>query len=338
MSGKEKSVEIQPELIQNINMGFAKSQVLSSAVELDIFSIINEGNHTPEKVARALGSPLRSVRMFLDALVGVGLLNKTRGNYKLTSESKTFLVKGESDYLGAFLQGSTDRHAKWSALTKVVKSGRPIEEFSEPEKVKSFFKDLVKTIFPVSYASGVILSKKLGVGKTLKNLQVLDIGCGAAPWSLAFANVDTSTKVLGLDFPEIIEIAQSYVKRFHATKQFEFQGGDYHEIPFGKGKYDAIILGHICHGEGEGGTRKLFKRCHEALRPGGKLLVAEFIANDLRTGPELPLLFAMNMLLFTEQGDVFTAKELKRWLSLVGFKKISTQAVQYPASVMVATK
>lgn len=338
MSGKEKSVEHQPELIQNIHWGFAKTQILASAVELDIFSRIHEGNYALEKIARAIGSPLRSTRIFLDALVGMGLLNKTRGNYKLTTESKTFLVKGESDYLGAYLMGPDQRFKAWLGLTPAVKAGRPGEDFLDVEQRKNFFKELVKALFPVSYASAVILCKKLGVGKTLQGLKVLDVGCGAAPWSLAFAMADSSTKVMALDYPEILEIAQGYVKRFHATKQFEFQGGDFHELSLGRESYDAIVLGHICHGEGENETRKLFKRCFEGLKAGGRLLVAEFIANDLRTGPEIPLMFAINMLLFTEQGDVFTGKELKRWLNLVGFKKISSQAVQYPTAVIVATK
>ncbi|MDX1386728.1 MAG: class I SAM-dependent methyltransferase, partial [bacterium] len=169
-------------------------------------------------------------------------------------------------------------------------------------------------------------------------LKILDLGCGSAPWSLAMAVADPTSQVVAIDFPPILEVAQSYVKRFHATKQFELRPGDIHELRYERENYDLVILGHILHGEGEAGSKKLIKKAYDALKPGGKILISEFVANDLKSGPEIPLLFALNMLLFTEHGDVFTIKDLKRWLSLSGFKKASAQAVQYPVTVMVGTK
>jgi SAM-dependent methyltransferase len=338
MSGKEKSSEIQPELIQNIYWGYAKTQVLSTALELDVFTQIHQGNSTVEKLARRIGAPLRSTRILLDALTAIGLLGKTRDSYKVNAEARAFLVHGEANYLGGFFLDAKMSYERWGHLTEAVKKGKPVEGMTELGNRKAFFKDLVKALFPVSFASGVILGKKLGVGNSLKNLKILDVGCGSAAWSLAFAAADRGSEVVAVDYPEILEVAQSFVKRFHVTKQYEFRGGDFHEINFGREAFDIIILGHICHGEGESESRRLFKKAFDALKSGGKLLIAEFMANDLRTGPEIPLLFALNMVLFTEAGDVFTLKEMKRWLGLAGFKKVSALGVQYPCSVIVATK
>ncbi len=338
MAGREKSVELQPELIQNISWGFIRTFVLSTAVELDVFNAVNSTNGSLDKIAKALGMPLRSTRMVLDALVGMGLLHKARGLFKLSPEAKTFLVRGEPDYLGVSLEVNPDMIKSWFNLTPAVKSGRPVSGFENLEQQKAFWKELVKRIFPMSYASGVVLCKKLGVGKTLRPQKILDVGCGSGAWSIAFALADPASQIVALDFPEVLEVAQHFIKRFRLQKQFTFKPGNFHEVPFEANTYDAVILGHICHGEGEAATRKLFKKSYDALRPGGRLLVPEFVANDLRTGPEIPLLFALNMLLFTENGDVFTGKDLKRWMNFVGFKKVSAQAAQYPVTVAVGIK
>lgn len=338
MSGKEKSVEIQPELILNIHYGEARSTVLRCAVELGVFNHIHEGQGTVEKLCRIIGSSHRAMRIFLDALVGMGVLAKARGAYKLSPEAKEFLVKGESHYLGQFLTGTSVAQDGWKNLCEVVQKGEAIPEFADPEHRTQFFKELVKGIFPTSFSSGVILGKKLGMGKTLKDQKILDIGCGAAPWSIALALADPSAQVMGVDYPDIIDIAKAHVKRFHVSKQFDWRPGDFHKVKFEKGAYDLVMLGHILHGEGETSAKKLIKRAHDALKPGGKILIAEFLSNDLRTGPELPLLFALNMLLYTPNGDVFSAKELKRWMGIAGFKKTSALAVQFPATVMVGTK
>lgn len=338
MSGREKSVEIQPELLQNIAWGAARAQILSTAVELDVFTHINTTNGALEKVAKASASPLRAVRMLLDALVGMGLMHKTRGLYKLNPEARAFLVKGEPDYLGASMMVDPEFSKSWFNLTDAVRSGKPIGALGETQQKKDFFKELVKRIFPTSFASSVVLCKKLGVGKTWRPQKILDVGAGSGAWSIAFALADPNVQVTAMDFPEVLEVAQGYVKRFRLQKQFNFIPGDYHSVNFDPNAYDAIILGHIAHMEGEAFTRKLIKKCHDSLRPEGRLLIAEFIANDLRTAPELPLMFALNMLLFTEHGDVYSGKELKRWMDFVGFKKVSMQAVQYPVTVMVGIK
>lgn len=338
MSGREKSVEIQPELIHNIHWGAARAQVLATAVELDIFSVVHTSGGSLDKVVKTLSLPIRSARMLLDALVGMGLMHKTRGLYKLNPEARAFLVKGEPDYMGSYLTQEEWMSKAWQQLTDSVKSGKPVPSVGTQEQRKNFFKELVKRLFPISFASGVVLTKKLGVGKTLRPQKVLDIGAGSAAWSIAFALVDSNIQVTAVDFHEVSEVTQSFVKRFRLQKQFTFLEGDYHDINFEPNSYDVIILGHICHGEGEAYTRKLFKKAYDALRPEGRLLVPEFVANDLRTGPELPLLFALNMLLLTDNGDVFTVKDMKRWLNFVGFKKVSAQAVQYPVTVIVAIK
>ena len=83
---------------------------------------------------------------------------------------------------------------------------------------------------------------------------------------------------------------------------------------------------------------KTHNEIHEALKDGGLLLIAEVIPNDTRTGPALSLLFGLNMLLHTEQGDVFTLREYREWLKGAGFKKVTTIEVPAPSPLILATK
>ena len=77
-------------------------------------------------------------------------------------------------------------------------------------------------------------------------------------------------------------------------------------MDFGRDQYDLVILGHIIHSEGEKHGQELIRKSCAALRPCGMLLIAEFVPNDSRTEPSFPLLFGLNMLLQTEEGNVFT--------------------------------
>jgi hypothetical protein len=99
-----------------------------------------------------------------------------------------------------------------------------------------------------------------------------------------------------------------------------------------------LILGHIIHSEGEKRGKELLAKSYAALRPGGKLLIAEYVPNDARTGPSMPLLFGLNMLLQTEEGTVFTLREYRTWLKAAGFGKVTTIPVPPPSTVILATK
>ncbi len=337
-NGKGPTLDVQPELIFNTYWGFAATQALSVAVELDLFSAIHSNFTTVEKISRQWNLPLRPLRMLLDALVALGLLNKSKITYKLTPEAKTYLVKSSPHYLGSVLNLDEHQLMPWMKLKEVAQSGRPLPPPDGDPKKAHFFSELARHIFPTSYAAAVVIAKKLGVGRSLKGLRILDVACGSGAWSIALNLADPAGEVTALDLPEVLEVTKQYVKRFRLDNHFRYLAGDLFNLDFGRNQYDMAVLGHICHGLGDADSRRLIKKCHDALKPGGRLMIAEWIPNDLRTGDRVSLLFGLQMLLSTPQGDVFTAKEYKRWLNLAGFKKVGTLKSVYPTTVVMAVK
>lgn len=330
-------MDIQPELIFKTYWGFAASKALAVAVELDLFTAIHNRHNSAEKISKQLKLPLRSTKILLDALVGVGLLTKSKLAYLLTPESKTYLVKSEPRYMGNVFSRMDEEFKLWSHLSEVVKTGKHVNGVDYATKVR-FYAQLVRDIFPMSYASAIQAAKKLGVGKTLRGLKVLDVACGSGAWGIALALADKTTHVVAQDFPEVLEVTSQYIKKFRLDNQYGFLPGDLQIVDFGTQQYDAIYLGHICHCLGENDSRKLLKKCYQALKPGGRVLIGEFVPNDLKTGDQVSLLFALQMLLDTPYGDVFSVKEFKRWLGLTGFKKVSGLKLVFPASLVVGVK
>ena len=66
--------------------------------------------------------------------------------------------------------------------------------------------------------------------------------------------------------------------------------------------------------------------------------IAEWLVNDERTEPLPSLLFSVQMLVNTEQGDTFSFNEIKSWLEEAGFKKMSTRDAPGPSPLVLATK
>ncbi|MGI8605279.1 MAG: methyltransferase [Verrucomicrobiales bacterium] len=126
-------------------------------------------------------------------------------------------------------------------------------------------------------------------------------------------------------------------ERFGVLDQFEMKAGDLNEIDFGS-NYDVVTLGHILHSEGRESSQRLIKKINAAMKPDGTIAIAEFTPNEERTGPPHTLIFAVNMLVNTEQGDAFTFGEIRTWLEAGGFTNIRTLDVPGPSPLILAKK
>jgi 3-hydroxy-5-methyl-1-naphthoate 3-O-methyltransferase len=90
------------------------------------------------------------------------------------------------------------------------------------------------------------------------------------------------------------------------------------EVAFPAG-HDIATLGQILHTQGETPSRTLLKRVYAALKPGGTVAIAEFTPNSDRTGPPPSLIFAVNMLVKTAEGDTYPFEQVAGWLKEAGF-------------------
>lgn len=60
--------------------------------------------------------------------------------------------------------------------------------------------------------------------------------------------------------------------------------------------------------------------------------------NDERTEPLPALIFAVTMLVGTEEGDTFSFNEIRRWLEEAGFENARTLDVPGPSPLILATR
>jgi ubiquinone/menaquinone biosynthesis C-methylase UbiE len=329
---------VSPQQISEDLWGAWKAQTLVTAIELDVFTHVAAGHRTAEQIARAARASRRGMRRLLDALVGLSYLTRKGRRYALTPVSRTYLVRGSELYLGMSAQ-TTRLHAEtWSQLTRVVRTGRPVRNVDSVERAQEFFPKLVAAIFPRSLlgARAAVRSLPAVVRKRIRN--ILDVAAGSGAWSIAFARAIPAAQVTVIDLPEVTPTTRRFTRRFGVADRYHYQEGNLRRVDFGRERYDLVILGHIIHSEGERWGRKLVRKSYRALRPGGLLLIAEMIPNDTRTGPARPLLFGLNMLLHTEQGDVFTLREYRQWLRSAGFRKVRTLAVPASSPLILATK
>lgn len=329
---KTKDEELNPEKIFETCFAFAPSRILLTGVELEVFTLIANGHNTSKEIAKRANADQRAMEILLNSLVSLNFLTKPNGTYGLTPMSEKFLVKGVPTYYGDFVPNVDMLWEPWRDLTNVVKTGKPFTPI-ERENGEEFFQKLVSQIFPMSYPGAKVAAEKFW----LEHTNILDIAAGSGAWGIAFAECDLNVKVTALDWPGVLKVTKKFVNKFGLDDRFNYISGDLREVDFGK-DYDLVILGHICHSEGAENTIKLISKCFNSLVDGGTLLIADMIPDDERRSAIFPLLFAVNMLVSTTEGNTFTMKEYREWLENAGFRDIKTLDIPGPSPLILATK
>ena len=328
---------LKPDRIMQFAFGYAAPLILEAAVNHRVFDVLDKGPKTLEEVAKETGASTRGLRGIMNALVALEFLARDGNRYKLTPESQQFLVSTKPSYFGSiFKHMCRQLMPKWMQLTEVVKTGKPATELNQEEGSK-FFADFVESIFPMSYPAAQALGDALKISSAKNTVSVLDLAAGSGVWGIALAQKSPKVKVTAVDWPNVLDVTRRVVERFKLGGQFTYSPGDLDSADFGSG-HQLATLGHILHSEGERRSRELFKKTFKALAPGGTIAIAEFTPNDERTGPPPTLIFAVNMIVNTEEGDTFTLAEVRSWLQDAGFKDVRTVDAPGPSPLILATK
>lgn len=225
---------------------------------------------------------------------------------------------------------------QWDHLNDAIRSGKPFRKKGSLAEEAESFAALARSLHVVHWAAAQRAAEIFVAEST--GLRVLDVACGSGVWGIAIARSDPESKIIAHDLPEMLEITRTYAEQQDVQAQFDYLAGDLRTIDFGEALYDLAILGNIIHSEGERSGRELLVRVHRALKENGRIAIIDIIPEEDRTGPQSSLILAFSMLLDTEEGDLFTLREYKQWLSEAGFTQIETHEIGLPSPMIIARK
>jgi SAM-dependent methyltransferase len=168
-------------------------------------------------------------------------------------------------------------------------------------------------------------------------VRVLDLAAGSGVWGIAIAQQSPHVTVTAVDWPAVLETTRKTAQRFGLADRFHFVAGDLATADFGTG-HQIATLGHILHSEGAERSRNLLRKTFDALAPGGSIVIGEFLVDADRRGPVNGLIFSVNMLVNTDEGDTFSFEEIRGWLEQCGFENARLVPAPGPSPLIVAEK
>jgi ubiquinone/menaquinone biosynthesis C-methylase UbiE len=114
--------------------------------------------------------------------------------------------------------------------------------------------------------------------------QVLDVGCGTGTLALAVARrVGRAGRVAGID-PSAEQIARARAKAARRELPVEFQVGAIEQLPFPAQMFDVALSTLMMHHLPAGLKRQGLAEIARVLKPGGRLVIADFTRKQDRQG------------------------------------------------------
>src|SRR5262249_25282997 len=149
-----------------------------------VLARLNAGPTPPATVARDCAISERGARLLLAALAGLGV-----------AESGP-----DGLYRASALTGWSTRGLPWAGLAGTIRDHHPIVAGDAPAGAEAIYPDVVPYLGMIFAATAERVADQLAV----PGLRVLDVGAGAAPWSLALAARQPDCQVTAVDLPAVL--------------------------------------------------------------------------------------------------------------------------------------
>ena len=311
--------EWNPGKIMEVSGFYWKTCTLHAGVKLDIFTIIGDKKLTSKNIADKMKTDKDGICRLLNALAAMELLEKKDNLFFNTDASRKFLSKDSDSYLGYMILHHHYILKAWANLDSSVKTGKPVKtdsSFTKDEKQREAF---LMGMFNTASQTAPEIVKKIDLSNYNS---FLDLGGGPGTYAIHFCLNNPQLKAWVYDLPATKPFAEKTIAKFSLTDRISFIKGDFVKENI-KGEYDIIWMSHILHGEGEADCKNIIKKAVSVLKPGGIIMIHEFILKNSKTAPLFPALFSLNMLVGTENGKAYSEKEIEHILKQAGLKEIS---------------
>lgn len=287
MVKEDFTLGMKTERMTDIGLAFKKTGAMLAAIKLEFFTHISNGAGTAEELGAALGIEAEKADRLLTACKAMDLVREVDGRHVNMSDVERYLVKGSRTYFGDYLDyiALRDYH-EWDHIAEDLTAPSDgearddksyLEMMQDPEAARSF------TV--AGYEASIGLGHKLAKEYDFSRFgHWLDIAGGSGCYAIAACERNPELKVTIMDQANVIVIAQEFIAKHGLEARIDTMAGNFLETPFPEGHDMASYITPL-QGYMPDEIIMVLRRTLDALKPGGEILVIDYMLEDDKTGP-----------------------------------------------------
>lgn len=319
--------------------GARLNALIVASIEMNMSGLLSSGPKSIEQIAQQTKSSMRGCQAIADGMVALKLWKVDEsGMYTNSPAAEKWLVPGKPEYVGDehpdLFRDWLPRYAK---ITESVKSGEPVFDLNSKETL-DFWAHLTPMLAAKGAPVAIQAIESLGIDSG-DAVSLLDVGGGgSAMYARQLLTRNPQATATQIDWPHINAAARCSLDATGVADRFFNRDGDFHDVPFGDAEFDVVVFSHIVHQESPESNTELVARAAQALKPGGRLLIVDWVVDDGRTGPASSLLFNSTMLMLSSSGKSYERQELAKIMTESGFSSPRFESAEDWATLVIAEK
>jgi len=309
---------------------YRRSAVLLAGVETGIFQSLLGRSLEADELVRETGGDRRGILTLAKALVALGWLQLEEDRYGLPPEIVPYLDERDERSMVAILRHQAHLFRTWGRLAESVLSGKSVR----PERTARGHDAFLLAMDDGARRGATILWDRLEPPRTGV---LLDVGGGTGRFALEAVRRRSELRAIVVDLPE----SEGAFRRLAAGRaeaaRVGFAAADAIGGPLPHG--DAALVSSLVHIYGSEKLHRLAKNLARALPAGGRLITRDFFFDDEdHTRPASTALFAINMLVNTEDGGCYAPSELREIFGPAGFSDWRLVPLDERSGALIGTR
>ena len=291
---------------------FQAATIILAANHTGILAALCAAGQTSDELAGRLRLDRRAVATVTDALVCLGVLQKEGHRLRVPHDLLATLDPSSATSSANAMDHQWFVLQRWATLDSVLATGKPT---TRPREDEARLRAFILGMADMARRGAAGLWKAVDLSRSDR---LVDVGGGPGELALAALERFPRLQATVFDLPAVLRIAREYASGRTVKARLDFRDGDalVDDIP----PCDAALVSSLLHSYGPEGVAAIAAHVAAGVRPGGLVLIREFMWDDeAHSGPLSAALFAVNMLSGTAEGRCWTAAELQRIFGKAGF-------------------
>lgn len=289
-----------------------EASIVAAALQTRLLEALGAEPADAATLADRVGLHRDGVAVVLPALVALGLADAVDGGFRAAAGLQA---------VDAGLPGGLRLQATvWGELSNLLRTGATSLDVSGVRARGAMYPGVVAALGGMWGDAPARIARRIGPAG-----RVLDVGCGAGAWGLAFA---PAAEVVGLDLPDVIPAFVDAAARRgarHATI-----AGDMHAVTLPSRAFDVAVVANLLRLEPAARAAALVARIADAIAPGGRLVVIDALAGGTPDEERARTTYAVHLALRNTGGRVHPPDEVAGWLCSAGL--VDAESIALPGT------
>ena len=308
-----------------------KIHVVFTAVRLRIFSFLSHKSLPAADLSALCGAVTQLFIPLLEACVSMGLLEKQNQEYRNSQFSQTYLVEGESLYIGDLIELQQNEQQQWNKLYEVILTAdnKKTKKISEADKHATFIKAM-NNLGMLGEAEALVKAVDLSGCRTM-----VDVGGGSGLYSLLLCQKYPDLKTILLDKLETLAVTKEILSVQNEKERIILREADIEKDSYGE-DIDVVLLSDVIYDELS--AQKILPRAWRCLSHKGKLIIRGYYSDPENLKPLFGALFVINQMVFDSTRKILVISSLQKEVIAAGFHIEQCSPLTERSCLLVAIK